>query len=99
MDKFTNGLFYVLFSLINFFLLMITLSTLWGWFVVPIGVPAIGLAHAFGLSLIVSYFQVRNPKMFKPEVLIQRSLSQRFGFNFGITLSALLIGYVTQLFM
>lgn len=34
------------------------LSTLWGWFVVPIfALPALGLWQAVGLSLFVSYFR------------------------------------------
>lgn len=28
------------------------LATLWGWFVVPLGIAQIGIAHAYGLSLI-----------------------------------------------
>jgi hypothetical protein len=35
------------------------LSTLWGWFIVPLGVPAIGIAHAFGISCTVSLFRSR----------------------------------------
>ncbi|MOA13274.1 hypothetical protein D3C78_1333200 [compost metagenome] len=31
-----------------------TLSTLWAWFIVPLGVSSIGLAHAYGVSLIAS---------------------------------------------
>jgi hypothetical protein len=30
------------------------LSVLWGWFVVPLGVNALGIAHAFGVSLVAS---------------------------------------------
>ncbi len=30
------------------------LKLFWGWFVVPLGVPAIGVAHALGISLVVS---------------------------------------------
>ncbi len=26
----------------------------WGWFIVPLGVPAIGLLHAWGIRLIIS---------------------------------------------
>ena len=33
-----------------------TISTLWAWFVVPLGVKSIGMAHAYGLSVIVSVF-------------------------------------------
>jgi hypothetical protein len=31
------------------------LRDLWEWFVVPLGMPAIGLAHAVGISSIVGY--------------------------------------------
>lgn len=33
-----------------------TISTLWGWFVVPFGVQTISLAHAYGLSVLASVF-------------------------------------------
>lgn len=33
-----------------------TISTLWSWFVVPFGVQAISLAHAYGLSVLASVF-------------------------------------------
>ncbi len=29
------------------------LSYLWSWFVAPLGIPEIGIAHAIGISLIV----------------------------------------------
>jgi len=32
-------------------------STLWGWFVVPLGVPALSVAHAFGLILFTTLFR------------------------------------------
>ena len=28
-------------------------SIIWGWFVVPLGVPPIGIAHAIGLTLLI----------------------------------------------
>ena len=31
-------------------------STMWGWFIVPLGAPAMSLAHGYGLSLFVSLF-------------------------------------------
>lgn len=34
----------------------LTVSVLWGWFIVPLGAPAIGLWHAYGLALIWSAF-------------------------------------------
>ena len=30
---------------------------LWGWFAVPLGIPAIGLAHAIGVDLLIGMFQ------------------------------------------
>lgn len=32
------------------------LSILWAWFVVPLGVKAIGIAHAYGITQLVSLF-------------------------------------------
>jgi hypothetical protein len=32
-----------------------TMVLLWGWFVVPLGVPPIGIAHAFGLCWLASF--------------------------------------------
>jgi len=34
------------------------LSTLWAWFLVPIGLPAIGIATALGISVIIGLFTV-----------------------------------------
>lgn len=34
----------------------LTLVLLWGWFVVPLGLPAIGIFHALGLGFLVSGF-------------------------------------------
>lgn len=37
-------------------------STLWGWFVVPLGLPAIGIAAAAGLCLVASAIRMRKSK-------------------------------------
>lgn len=36
------------------FLRGLTLSLLWGWFVVPLGPPAVGLWHALGLAVLAN---------------------------------------------
>jgi len=41
----------VVVSVVNGFVL----SYLWQWFVTPLGIPAIGLAHAIGLGMIIRY--------------------------------------------
>lgn len=33
------------------------ISTLWGWFMVPLGLPPIGWAHAYGLLCTATLFQ------------------------------------------
>ncbi len=42
------------------------LSIVWGWFVVPLGAPAIGVLHAYGLMLmlsLVTFSLVRHKQM------------------------------------
>lgn len=85
--------------IVNTFLMMFMISTLWGWFVVPLGVVEIGMAQAFGISLMITYFQVRNPRLIKPEFMVERTFTQRFSTNLGMTLTALILGYITSLFM
>lgn len=31
-------------------------STLWGWFIVPLGVQSLSFAHAYGISVMASVF-------------------------------------------
>lgn len=35
-------------------------STFWRWFAVPLGVPEIGMAHAYGIMLLVGYIHLGN---------------------------------------
>ncbi|MHA1839440.1 MAG: hypothetical protein ACTSYO_05740 [Candidatus Ranarchaeia archaeon] len=53
----------VLFSILN----GVIIQTMWGWFVVPLGASAIGLAHAIGLSLTVRFFTWRKASTKKNE--------------------------------
>ena len=47
-----GGLLLVVFVLAVF--TGFTVSVLWGWFIVPLGVAQIGFAHAYGISLLGS---------------------------------------------
>ncbi len=47
--KFIGGLASILILAI---LSAFTISTLWGWFIVPFGLPSIGIAHAYGVALL-----------------------------------------------
>ncbi len=41
-----------------------TLSFLWGWFLVPLGLPNISVIHAFGIALTARFFskRLKTPK-------------------------------------
>lgn len=58
MDKVVIGVGgLLLFVLVAFALAMFTgftVSVLWGWFIVPLGMAQIGFAHAYGISLLGS---------------------------------------------
>lgn len=36
------------------------LHILWGWFIVPLGVPSIGIAHVIGISILLTSFSVKK---------------------------------------
>jgi hypothetical protein len=38
-----------------------TLSVLWRWFLLPLGLPDLTLPHLFGVALVVSYMTVSTP--------------------------------------
>ncbi len=38
----------------------VMLTYVWAWFMVPLGLPAIGWAHACGLAILVSLFTMRG---------------------------------------
>lgn len=38
------------------------LQSLWGWFLVPLGLPPIGIANAIGVAMIVSYLTYSHLK-------------------------------------
>lgn len=89
----------ILLTLISVLLQMAVLTSLWAWFVTPLGVGPISYAQAFGLNLLVTYFQVRNPKGFKPELFAPRTYRKKMGTQIGIQVTALILGYITTLFM
>lgn len=50
------------------------LAHLWSWFVVPLGVPVVGYVHAFGLSLVWSFFEgAKKPSEDQGWIIILRS--------------------------
>ena len=74
-------------------------STMWGWFVVPLGAPVMSLAHGYGLSLFVS--------LFTQSLIIQSQFKDdpEFTTNMKVALSVvmtgvlLLVGLITVQFI
>jgi uncharacterized membrane protein len=65
------------------------LTVLWGWFIVPVfGLPALGLAPALGLTVLLNY-------LFAAHTREARSL----GTIFQETLGVLVVGCILHLFM
>ena len=56
MKTIVNLMFSLLAIPFSFWLKAMVSVSLWGWFVVPLGVPAIGLAQALGLTLLGWFF-------------------------------------------
>lgn len=76
-------------------------STLWGWFVVPLGFPALSWAHAYGIMLVVNILKIKN-KDFKSAVGEKKEFSDSVGELLGffvVYLVAVGLGWVTMLFM
>jgi hypothetical protein len=70
------------------------LSILWGWFFVPIlGLPALGVAQAIGISTVVGYLTHQHRKTPEGEE------AEAFAYIAAQPLFALLIGYIVKSFM
>lgn len=96
---FTKFVGYTLLLILNLLVVAFTLSTLWGWFIVPLGFPVIGMVHAYGLSLVMVWLKSRNKTLFKPEVLKSTTVLKSVVGSIGMCLIALILGSITSLFM
>jgi len=76
----------------------IVVFCLWGWFVVPLHVPAIGIAHAIGLSITAKVMA----GTLKVDLENDDDLSDtlvKYGLSVLIGVLLLVMGYVIHLFM
>lgn len=80
----------LLMALLNGFVL----KYLWGWFIVPLGVKQIGIAHAIGVSLIVGYLTRHIYKSEHEPEFWEQVIAGTVG-----ALLILLIGYIIHSFM
>ena len=73
------------------------LSYLWGWFVVPFGLPELSIPHAIGISLIIGFLthQIRKEDEKKQPDEVIGSI----GTAIIATGFAFLVGWIVSLFM
>ena len=69
------------------------LSVLWGWFVVPLGVPDIGIAWSIGLAALISMITHQDVKT------EDRELGVAIGIAIATPLMCLLFGWIAHSFM
>jgi hypothetical protein len=74
-------------------------AVLWSWFVVPLGLPAIGKAHALGLAVIVRFVSMDVSKVIKDADEETHEFVARQVAVFIVPGFALLFGWVYQQFM
>jgi len=86
---FSGAVLLIIAILINGFVL----KYLWGWFMVPLGIVQIGIAHAIGITVIVGYLTQRDSKV-NMDGFIERLVSVAIA-----SLLILLIGYIVHSFM
>jgi hypothetical protein len=72
----------------------VVLSTMWSWFIVPLGVKPIGVAWAVGISVIVAHLTLKVPDQEKQPDLVSVNVAYTI-----LMLLLLLMGAVAHYFM
>lgn len=99
MEKFLSVVVVTSILLFNLMLTMFTISTIWGWFIVPMGAPVIGWVQAYGIALIMTYIAARQTPSFSEAIVKKLTLGQKIGKSVGINIGVLLLGWIATLFM
>lgn len=87
-NKDPSGLVQLSLSIILTILSGLTVMWLWEWYIVPIGLPAINLAHAIGLDTFVSFItttQIVDPK--------SKPYWERTTYSFMFAIMSLILGW------
>lgn len=111
-----EALFVILVSIIVFFAICgalaivrgITLSVLWGWFIVPLfALPPLGIVQAIGLMLVINFltFRAEDTKKEDPKATLDPSNKEaraavlKLFRPIGVALTFLTIGWIVKLFV
>jgi F0F1-type ATP synthase membrane subunit c/vacuolar-type H+-ATPase subunit K len=87
----TIGLAIIVGALVDGF----TVSTLWNWFIVGLGVPAIGIARAVGIGLVFAAISFGNAR----EDFSKKSPGYVIWYNLGFCSLVLVLGYFIHRFV
>lgn len=76
------------------------LTVLWAWFVIPaFGLPALALAPAIGLTMIVSFLTHQSDAVKEPEGDATKCISKAFAYALVLPALVLCTGWVVKQFM
>ena len=97
-NKLVINLVLISIKVVTFISTGFVLSTLWGWFVVPVfGAPALSIPVAIGITLLMRVVGNRYDNPDDDNSLEARA--DKAGLALAIPWSGLLIGWITTLFM
>lgn len=77
----------------------IALSVLWGWFLVPLGLSEIGLAHAIGISMVVGLITYQEIDSGGDNRSKDEAIGYALGAAIGRPLLLMALGWLAHLFM
>lgn len=89
-----SGLTQLILSLILMIISGFTIMWMWSWYIVPLGLPAIGLIHAIGIDMLVSFVvttQINIPP--------NGGFWERFIYGLLLTCVTLLAGWILHFVM
>jgi hypothetical protein len=97
-NKFLEGLGEFAVTMIVIVVYAFTLSCMWEWFITPIGVPAIGVAHAYGVMLFTNTLLMNQ--LTQPSILQNQPRIVRASIKIILSLLMLVLGWIVNaLFM
>lgn len=110
-NKFDKEKLMEIFGKIAAYIVMVTViifvgawafQTLFAWFLVPLGLPAIGMAHAYGLMLVASFLKMKPKDLDLDENKKTKTTAETIT-NFYVYILFYLVavgmGWITLLFM
>jgi hypothetical protein len=99
MDKFLKFIGTIVFSMGSTLLSGVFISHLWLWFMVPLGLMEIGVIHACGIALLISYTTYQLPMNIENGEAEKADTIKRLLILNTVNASIFFTGYVIQFFL